>query len=305
MRYFLLVSIFFFGFSITAISQSAPQPAPTPDPALMREIEWRSVKSHLDRLDNLQKVTSPPNQPAEDNKKIILDALYRRSTGAELSLLAPDDEDRTRYSSFLKQPGTGLIKLIRDFGCDDYSSVPRNEQVCQQFTMPGGGSAFSFRQADYQVWKLADLLYDGKSFLAFGQMSLGFMVDLGNVPLENIRPDLKELAFMMDFVPAQGNDEVVKQNTSMIDGLNDKGMVFKKFLPVKVDDTYVIRSIAFKGKVPREHYNIKYDELDFDHRKDIVAVFRVLHQDFNGTATILWKILQTKPSPELRNKNEK
>jgi hypothetical protein len=110
---------------------------------------------------------------------------------------------------------------------------------------------------------------------------------------------------MMDFVPAQDNDEVVKQNTSMIDGLNDKGMVFKKFLPVKVDDTYVIRSIAFKGKVPREHYNIKYDELDFDHRKDIVAVFRVLHQDFNGTATILWKILQTKPSPELRNKNEK
>jgi hypothetical protein len=271
----------------------------------MREIEWRSVKSHLDRLDSLQKITSPANRPAEDNKKIILDALYRRSTATELSLLAASDEDRTRYSSFLKQPGTGLIKLIRDFGCDDFSSAPRNEEVCRQFTMPGGGSAFSFRQADYQFWKLADLLYDGKAFLAFGQMSLGFLVDLGNVPLENIRPDSNDLAFMLDFVPAQDNDQVVKQNTSMIDGLNDNGMVFKKFLPVKVNDTYVIRSIAFKGKVPREHYDIKYDELDFDHRKDIVVAFRVLRQDFNGTVTLIWKILQTKPSPELRNSNQK
>src|SRR4051794_26633765 len=218
MRYFLSVSIFLFGFSITIIAQSSPpQPVATPDnSALMREIEWRSVKSHLDRLDNLQKITSPVNRPAEDNKKIILDALYRRSTAAELSLLAAGDEDRIKYSTFLKQPGTGLIKLIRDFGCDDYSSVPRNEQVCQQFTMPGGGSAFSFRQADYQFWKLADLLYDGKAFIAFGQMSLGFMVDIGNVPLESARPDSKDLGFMMDFVPAQDSDQAVKQNTSMI-----------------------------------------------------------------------------------------
>src|SRR3954465_1601209 len=104
MRYFLSFTLILVGFSICIRAQTAPQTASTPDPTLMREIEWRSVKSHLDRLDTLQKITSPDNRPVEDSKRIILDALYRRSTAAELSLLAAGDEDRIKYSSFLKQP---------------------------------------------------------------------------------------------------------------------------------------------------------------------------------------------------------
>src|SRR3954451_17796617 len=106
MRYFLSFTLILVGFSICIRAQTAPQTSSTPDPTLMREIEWRSVKSHLDRLDTLQKITSPDNRPAEDNKRIILDALYRRSTATELPLRFASDEFPARYSTFLKQPGT-------------------------------------------------------------------------------------------------------------------------------------------------------------------------------------------------------
>ena len=166
--------------------------------------------------------------------------------------------------------------------------------------MPGGGSAFSFRESDYQFWKLADLLYDGRSFVAFGQMSLGFMVDLGDVSLTDVNLDSKAFAYMTAFEPASDIAAVTKQNNVFVDGLDANGLLYKKFFPAVVNHTYVIRSIAYKGKVPRQHFEIKYNELDFDKRKDIITAFRVLRSDINGTVTILWKTLQEKASPELK-----
>jgi hypothetical protein len=171
--------------------------------------------------------------------------------------------------------------------------------------MPGGGSAFSFRQSDYQLWKLSDLLYDGKSFIAFGQMSLGFIVDLGDVPIESVGLESKALAYLLNFQPATDIASVTRQNNDLVDGIKLDGRLFKKFLPAVENHTYVLRSIAFRGKVPQQHFEIKYNELDFDKRKDVIVVFRVVRSDINGSKTILWKTLQTKAAPELKLTNTK
>jgi hypothetical protein len=303
MRYFVIFLLLLFALPAAVRPQGPPNVTPTPDPVLMRQIEWQRIRRSMDNLDRLGKTTyptaKPSAKPTEDNKRIILDALYRRSRNDELQLMAPDEEDQTKYADFLKQSESGLTKLVRDFGCDEFSTVPRNERICQRFSMPGGGSAFSFRESDYQLWKLADLLYDGKSFIAFGQMSLGFIVDLGDQPLEIVRLDSKGLAYLTGFAPSGNISEATKQNTSLADGFADSGFLYKKFLPIVVDHTYVVRSVAYKGKVEREHYGAKYNELDFDKREDVIVAFRAVRQDFNGTATILWKILQTKQSPVL------
>lgn len=299
MRYFVILLLFLFTLPVAVDAQRPPNAQPTPDPALTRQIEWQQIRRRLDDLESLGKTAVPAARPAEDHRAIILDTIYRRSRSDELQLLAPEEEDKTKYAAFLRQAETGLIKLIRDFGCDEYSSASRNEQVCGRFSMPGGGSAFSFRQSDYQVWKLADLLYDGRSFFAFGQMSLGFLVDLGDASLESVQLDSKGMNYLTAFAPSGDIAEATKQNTSLADGITDNGSLYKKFLPVVVGHTYVLRSVAFKGKVERDHYGTKYNELDFDKRKDVIVAFRVVRQDINGTATILWKVLQSKQAPTL------
>ena len=294
----LAVTLFLLTFPIAGKCQYSP--SPQQNEAIMRSIEWQRVRRQLDRLDSLPKTQINAPKKVENNPRIILELLYRRSTDGERHLLAAEAEDISKYKDLLSQPDTGITKLIRDFGCDEYSSVTPNQQICLEFSMPGGGSAFSFRQADYQLWKLSDLLYDGRSFVAFGQMSLGFMVDLGDVPLQSVHADSKELNYMTTFQPMTDLAAVTKQNSDLVDGVKQDGRIFKKFLPTAVNHTYVLRSIAYRGKVPSKHFEIKYNELDFDKRKDILVAFRVVRSDFNGTVTIAWKMLQTIPSPELR-----
>lgn len=299
MRYLVFLGVLLLGPTMVR-PQGPPNAGPTPDTGLTRQIEWQQIRRRLDNLDALRKnKTVAPRPDGYDSGRIILELLYRRSRNDERQLLIPEVEDGSRFAEFLKQPDTGLTKLIRDFGCDEYSTEKPNEQICSRFTMPGGGSAFSFRVADYQQWKLADLLYDGKSFIVFGQMSLGMVVDLGKVPLDLLTTENKGLAYLVGFDPSGNIEEATKQNTALADGVTDKGVLYKKFLPVVPGDTYALRSVAFRGSVTREHNGTKYNELDFDKRKDIVVAFQVVRQDFNGTVTILWKILQTKQSPVL------
>jgi len=214
--------------------------------------------------------------------------------------MSPDKDDVSKYNDFLSQSNTGITKLIRDFGCDEYSSVIANPQICAEFSMPGGGSAFSFRQSDYQLWKLADILYDGRSFIAFGQMSLGFMVDLGDVPIDSVGLNSEGLSYVTNFQPFTDIRAVTRQNNEFVDGINLDGRLYKKFLPAVVNNTYILRSIAFKGKVPQKHFEIKYNELDRDKRQDVIVAFRVIRSDINGSVTIVWKTLQVKPAPELK-----
>ena len=303
MRYLFILTVFLLMLPVTAKSQGDPRGSQTAYSEWVKQLEWRQVKGHLDNLDSLGKVKlAHPTNPGEDNGQIILDALYRRSTKTERELLAPENEDRSKFADFLSRPGTGMMKLIRDFGCDEYSTAAFNDKLCKEFSMPGGGSAFSFRETDYQFWKLADLLYDGRSFIAFGQMSLGLMVDLGDVPIQNVQMDSKGMSYLTSLAPKGEIAEATKQNAVLADGIADNGFTYKKFLPVVVGDTYAIRSVAYRGRVAREHYELKYNELDFDRRKDVIAVFRVVRKDFNGTVTILWKILQAKQSPELKTR---
>jgi hypothetical protein len=299
MRQLTLLLLLIFG-SWTAVRGQYPYERPTPDPALMRQLEWQRVRRQLDRLDNLSKTNVVTAKNGEDNPRIILESLYRRSTDGERHLLSAEKDDLSKYEKLLTQPNTGMTKLVRDFGCDEYSSIPPNKQICLEFSMPGGGSAFSFRQADYQFWKLSDLLYDGRSFIAFGQMSLGFIVDLGDVPLDTVRSDSLDLSYLTNFEPHTDIASVTKQNNDLVDGIRSDGRLYKKFLPVVVNDTYVMRSIAYKGKVPMKHFEISYNELDFDKRKDVIVTFRVVRSDINGTVTLAWKILQRKVAPELK-----
>ncbi len=284
----------------TAIMAQLPGTAPAPDPEIQKESDLRLVRKHLDDLDRFTMGSIAPVTVISVGSAGVLRVLYRRSSPEELRLLAPDDSDKAKYSKFLTQHHTGMIRLVADLGCDEYSGRTPATGICDRFSMPGGGSAFSFRQGDYQLWKLADLLYDGNSFFAFGEMSQGFLVDLGNKPLKDLTRAVNGANYPFLFSPSSDPANLAKENKQFVEGVRLDGFEYKKVLPAVEGNTYILRSVAYKGIAPRNDRGLNYNELEFDKRKDVVVGFTVIRRDVNGTVTLLWKILETKPSPVLK-----
>lgn len=262
---------------------------------------WNDVRKHLDNLDKLNQKNSSQNSKSisPDVRQSLVSFIYRNSLFSELRLLAPSDNYQKEFADVLKQKDTGLIKMVKDFGCDELSEQSSDKTICKTFSMPGGGSAYSFRRKDYQFWKMSDIVYDGKVLFAVGELSQGFLVNIGKVGLERITRKTKGANFIFSFSPKQTVEGILEQNRQFINGVEFDGFLYKKYLPLVEGETYLLRSIAYQGNVFREYNGFIFNELDFDNRQDVIVAFSVLEKDFNGTLTILWKIIQTKKSPKL------
>ena len=226
--------------------------------------------------------------------------MYRNPTKAETALLAPDRADIAKYSGILKRGKSGLIKLTPDLGCDDLTLQTRRSSKCDQFTLPGGGSAYSFRAGSHRQWLLADLIFDGRHFVAFGEYSQGFMTRLPDVSIDEVSLNSEGVGFIGDFVPANQQDAVARQNLQFVEGVEDGSFTYAKLLPVTDEGIYVLRSIAYRGRVIRQSLGGEaYNELDFDKRGDVIVAFRVIRRSPDGSITLLWKELQRKEAPKM------
>lgn len=227
--------------------------------------------------------------------------LYRKPTKKELALVEVNQEDAAKYAGFLKQNNTGISRLMPDLGCNELLKKKTDNEMCEKFTMPGGGSAFSFRKENYQFWELADLLFDGKNFYSLGGLSQGFLVSLGEIPLSEITLQTEELKSVVDYIPATNMDGAVEQNKKFAAGVKAGKFFYSKALSADLNSTYVLRSVAYKGEVMREFKRIPYNELDFDERKDVIVAFQLIRKDTDESVTILWKKLRETDSPKLKD----
>lgn len=239
----------------------------------------------------------------ETRKKILreIKEFYRVPTAAELSVVAVREETVEKHKDFLKQPDSGIIRLVPDYGCDVFSQKNADAEICKKFSMPGGGSAYSFRKNTYQFWQLADLLYNGKSFYSLGQMSQGFLVKLGNVPLEKVTLETAGAGYVADLVPASDIDGAIGQNKKFTEGVKSGVFFYSKALPAEENATYILRSIAYRGKIRRIYKKVEFNELDFDERKDVIVAFQVVEKADDGSVTILWKQLRQQDSSKLKD----
>ena len=230
-----------------------------------------------------------------------LESLYRKPSKKESQLLQPDATDETKYADFLKTPNTGLIKLMPDLGCSENPKILVATDICNEFTMPGGGSAFSFRKGYHRIWRLADLLYKSDIFHAVGTRSQGIMVALGDVPLDKVSLNTRGIEFLRNFVPATEFNEAKKQNNELIEGIAEGDFYYRKALRAVENTTYVLRSVAYRGSFFRSYEGVIYDELSFDDRSDVIVAFRIVRKnESDGSVTLLWKELANAKSPKLK-----
>ncbi len=227
---------------------------------------------------------------------------YRTPTDTELARIAPDPDVSQANSKITADKKYSLIRMMPDLGCDEITLMPGRSAKCDEYTLPGGGAAYSFRVKNYRPWRLADLIYDGKNFLAFGQVSQGFIVKLGDTKLEDLTLRSPGMKFLTDFSPATDPQKMAQQNAAFADGVADGSVRYAKIVPAEVGTTYVIRSIAYQADVPREMEGLKFNEFDFDKRTDVIVAFRVLSKGDDGSVTILWRELRSVDAPVIETK---
>jgi hypothetical protein len=254
--------------------------------------------------DNARTVPRENNQsPNYRRINVFLDSIqpiYRKPTKEELQAVAPNQEDIAKYAEFLKKSKTGIAKLMTDINCADNTSVVSATPECLIYSMPGAGSSFSFRTNSYRIKRLADLSLVSDSFQVPGTLTTGLMINLGDIPIEQVSLTAKSLEFLNEFVPPSEYKKALETAQSLKVGIKQNGFIYRNALSVQENNTYFLRSIAYRGTSPRTVQNVTYNEFDYDKREDVFVAFRVIRKDNDGNVTIIWKELKKQKSPKLK-----
>ena len=233
-----------------------------------------------------------------------IEPIYRKASKEELKAVAPKPELFEEFAGFLRQPNTGLTKLINDTGCSENTKVVVITEDCLKYTMPGAGSSYSFRIENYRIPRLADITFTENSFQVTGKYLHGILVNIGDVPLTEVNLQTAGLQFLRDFQPEIDYAKAKEIDDNLSEGIKQNGFLYRRALYTVENTTFVLRSIAYDGKYFRAVHGITYNELDFDKRKDIIVAFRIVEKDEDGNITILWKILSSKKSPKIKKSRE-
>jgi hypothetical protein len=304
MKKLLVILFVFLLCGVSLYAQQTRVPQPTPNSVLDAETE-QSIQRANDINRRSQNLRLTENFPVknENDRKIFLakiQPLYRETTDEEMKVLAPNSEDSSKYAEFLRKKKTGLIKLISDKGCASNNKVINSSPECAKYAMPGAASAYSFRFGDYRILDLSDLNFRKNRFESLGVLTHGFLVNLGDVPLEQVTLNTKGVKYLAKLKPANDFNKAAEIAKKLTQGIKDEGFTYASIIPAEENATYVLRAIAYRGEALKTVDGIIYNEMDVDKREDIIIAFRVVRLNSNEDVTILFQELDSNKSPKLK-----
>jgi hypothetical protein len=206
------------------------------------------------------------------------------------------------------QEGVRAFTLLSERSCkrytDDKVLIQQYRTPCLDLTLPGHGEEFSFRKETYVSAGQSDLSIADNFLESRGNAVHTILTDLGDVPLLEVGlDDPNKIGFILDFVPATTVREFDTQAGMLNKGTQQNGRRFADRATVIEGHTYVLRSIAYGGKLEVVYVlpdsKVRFDLLKSDKRSDNVIAFRVLHRGTDGSVRILWRKLRQMPSPKI------
>jgi len=295
-----------------AAQQSSSTPPPSPPPSSTpapppTQISPQPTSARSADLRRIQQQQFPLNPVSESDRlsarvtrlAYMVAPLYKKPSGKDLAAILPSKAIEQKYADFLRLEDTGLFKLVPDSGCVYSDRVVSAKEECLKYSFPGAGNSFSFRTEGYRLRHLADLTYVDDKLRMTGIFMHSIAVDLGNVPIESASLTTKGMRFLTGFKPSTMADDVLVVDQHLARGVKTDGFVYSKEVDPMADRTYAIRAVAYRGKVVRAAAGIRYNELEYDKRRDVIVVFRVVEMNGEGV-TILWRKLADIESPRIK-----
>ena len=191
----------------------------------------------------------------------------------EKKILAVSDADREENATVLSQPDSGIIRLLPR---EMYDGAKK-----RGLAINGGGAFYSFALAKHEYGGGSDILLEQGDFSAgFAGADYGMLLNLGDVPLDQVVPDHFAVRALLEYMPTSAEPDARKAQRALWQGMDLSGVVFKNRMPAKVSNTYLVRSVNFGGY-------------------DIAVAFRVTRKDTDGSMILLFKVLKRFPRPNL------
>jgi hypothetical protein len=222
-----------------------------------------------------------------DRSKTIkeIDSLRKQLSEKEKLFLLPSAEDKAAHAEFLKQPKTGLIRLFP-------SGLYEN-----RLTIRGGGAFYSFTRLTHEYGFGSDIalqeprrsanndyvpppIAEYNFHTGFAGADFGFIVTLGNVPLEKVTLGYDKIKYLVNYTPPSTEPKARAEQRRVFGGLQSKWFGNLSTVPAQVNFTYALRSINYR-------------------ESDVLVAFRVVRKEIDGSVVILWKMLKRFPTPAL------
>lgn len=225
--------------------------------------------------------------------------LRTKPTKEQKKRLQPNPQDLTKYAEFLRQPRTGIFRLMPDIGCTENVNIIRADAVCLNYVPES--SYYSFREKEHTIEMLADIRLRNGFLISDGILSQGIMVNLGEIEIEKAAAQPGEaLEFLAGFLPNPQGREAQMQYIQVMRGVKVGKYEYKKALPMIENATYGLRVIAYRGNIYRSFRGYRFDVLDGDKRIDLTLAFRVIRKESDGSITLLWKEIERKDAPRIK-----
>lgn len=277
------------------ISSYSQTPSATPKIEDPREM-IRKVERGTFRMEAMRSMSDSGGLARADLIKNSQKNLTPSKRDKELTAMKPND--RAKFEEFLNLPKTGFIRLHDSSVCNESKNIINAQGPCP-WSISGKATAYSFRKKLYTVSVFSDVRHYAGSFQIFGINQLGFITNLGDVPLENLTLQSPGIKLMADFKSSNDIEEIKYQHKLAKKGFLVGDYVYRSELPIALNQSYVLRSIAYDGKAYRTFGDDKIDIFEDDERKDIIVVFRVISKHEDGSFGILWKELHRQESPTI------
>lgn len=203
-------------------------------------------------------------------------------TPNERKALAPTPEDRQAHAEFLRQPDTGIFRLLRVTSGTGKVVRAGDAASSMPVFLVGGGAHYSFSKLNHNADKWSDLCWEKDEFVVgVGGESLSLLVDLGDVRLEEITTDSRGVDYLSKLMPPERTADAEQQFLRLDSGVTVNGFDYHLSLPWKLNTTYALRSVNYG-------------------RSDLLVVFRVARQDTNESLIVLWRKLKRYNVPKLK-----
>lgn len=298
-RSLLLTSLFVVGLPVAG--QIGPSDRAQEAARQRSEIDLQRRMRDMAQLEQrLRAVTKkPPAIPMPADPKLSDEARARI-----LKQRRVEAADLSKYGAFLKQDRTGIFKIFPDLGCVSKNVISASAE-CERAILLS--SWFTFRTKLYGDDIYHDIHFTKDRFTAHSFFSQGIFAELGETPIEKVRPDHAALKTLLAFQSANDPQLAKEHASKFAAGLDLDGFHLVDSITPRENASYVFRTIAYRlgnalAPISEETTMTEamFHSLTFDKRLDMTVVFQVLRKDELGGLTIIWKEIDHKDAAKIK-----
>ncbi|MFH7025815.1 MAG: hypothetical protein ACHBN1_10530 [Heteroscytonema crispum UTEX LB 1556] len=228
-----------------------------------------------------------------------------------------DPQEPQTYAKFLDLPNTGIFRVL------PYSAYQRQLNTLQNRLQPSVRERYPFPSLGEAKGGLTPSLalhMVGERFnLAHLGVDYGFMVNVGDIPLEKLDGNLKAVApqtreFFLNYQPPKKLEALQVERRRFLTGKNqnwNQSQVILAGAKAELNQTYLVRSLQFQipeiilsGKPISRQDRIHFDQLLKMQGSDIILAFRPVRRRADGSYTVLWRVLNQLPEPKIEDLEE-